>query len=158
VAFAREAGELRRDEEARALWHAVYPSLSEGKPGLLGAMIARAEAQALRLSCAYALLDQSTTVSARHLEAGLAVWQYCEQSARFIFGDRLGDPVADDLLSALRRTPDGLSRTEIRDLFGRHRRSREIERALGVLLKQGLARPERSQTAGRPIEIWKAVR
>jgi phage/plasmid primase-like uncharacterized protein len=158
VAFARQAGELRRDAEARELWRAVYPSISAEKPGLLGAVVARAEAQVLRLSCLYALLDQSTTVRAPHLEAALATWQYCERSAEFIFGDRLGDPVADDLLAALRRAPDGLSRTEIRDLFGRHRRSHEIERALGVLARQGLARPERVQTAGRPTDVWKAVR
>ncbi len=42
------------DTHARALWHARYPSLSEGKPGLLGAMTARAESQVLRLSCVYA--------------------------------------------------------------------------------------------------------
>jgi hypothetical protein len=31
----------RRNEEARSLWLEIYPDLSEGKPGLLGAMIAR---------------------------------------------------------------------------------------------------------------------
>jgi len=50
VEFARSVGELRRDEEARAIWHEVYPELSEGKPGLLGAVIARAEAQVMRLA------------------------------------------------------------------------------------------------------------
>src|SRR5262249_26875119 len=45
ISFAKERGEVRRDEPARALWHEVYASLSEGLPGLLGAMTARAEAQ-----------------------------------------------------------------------------------------------------------------
>ena len=49
--------EISRDPEARALWAEVYPELSSGKPGLLGAMIARAEAQAMRLACLYAVLD-----------------------------------------------------------------------------------------------------
>ncbi len=35
--FAHETGEIPFDEEARRLWYEVYPELSEGKPGLLGA-------------------------------------------------------------------------------------------------------------------------
>jgi hypothetical protein len=53
--FASKVGELRRDKQARAIWHSVYPSLSEGKPGLLGAVTSRAEAQTMRLACLYAL-------------------------------------------------------------------------------------------------------
>src|SRR5262245_27012822 len=52
--FARRAGELSRDADARKLWHRVYPQLSEGSPGLLGAMLARAEAHVMRLACVYA--------------------------------------------------------------------------------------------------------
>jgi hypothetical protein len=59
IEFGRTAGEITRSEEARELWRACYPALSEGKPGLLGAITARAEAQVLRLSCNYALLDSS---------------------------------------------------------------------------------------------------
>lgn len=46
----------------RALWQAIYHDLSEGKPGLLGAVLSRAEAQVLRLSVFYALLDKSDMV------------------------------------------------------------------------------------------------
>lgn len=56
IEFARNAGEITRSEGARELWRICYPALSEGKPGLLGAITARAEAQVLRLSCNYALL------------------------------------------------------------------------------------------------------
>ncbi len=45
LAFAKTVGEIRRDAGATKIWHAVYEELSEGKPGLLGAMIARGEAQ-----------------------------------------------------------------------------------------------------------------
>ncbi len=62
LSFARGIGEMRRDQEAREVWHAVYEELSEGKPGLLGAMIARAEAQVMRLACIYALLDRSPVI------------------------------------------------------------------------------------------------
>lgn len=49
VQFGRTAGELKRDEAARETWRYVYPVLSEGKPGLLGAVLSRAEAQVMRL-------------------------------------------------------------------------------------------------------------
>lgn len=159
VEFARTVGEIKRDDEARALWCEVYPDLSEGKPGLLGAVTARAEAQVMRLSCIYALLDCSPAVGKEHLLAALALWEYAEASARYIFGGSLGDPVADRVLRALRTIPGGLTRTEIRDLFGRNMNGRRIDRALTSLLERALARSEREKqdTGGRPVEHWFAV-
>lgn len=130
--------ELRRDEAARLVWHEVYPDLSEGKPGLLGAVTARAEAQVMRLACIYAVLDESTAVTRKHLEAALAVWDYAEASARFIFGDALGDPDADLLLAAIRKAQDGLTRTDISALFGRNKSAGSIARILGMLAERGL--------------------
>ena len=102
IEFARNAGEVTRGDAARELWRIVYPELSEGKPGLLGAITARAEAQVLRLSCIYALLDCSTTIRPEHHRAALAVWNYCDRSARWIFGTATGDSNADRILIALR--------------------------------------------------------
>jgi len=158
VQFVQSVGEIRRDEEARAIWCTVYEELSAGRLGLLGAATSRAEAQVMRLACLYALLDMSYVVQREHLEAALALWEYCEASVHYIFGDTLGDPVADDLLRALRAQPDGLTRTQMRDLFGRNRKACEMDRALGVLLEHSLARPIREPTTGRPIERWVAVR
>jgi hypothetical protein len=93
---------LRRDAEATAIWQDVYPSLSEGAPGLFGAATSRAEAQVLRLSVLYAALDRSAVITADHLLAALAVWRYAEESARWIFGDATGDPTADTIIGALR--------------------------------------------------------
>jgi hypothetical protein len=157
VQFGRAAGEVTRDEKARAQWREVYSELSEGKPGLLGAVTSRAEAQVMRLACLYALQDMSYVVRPEHLTAALALWEYCEASARYIFGQRLGDPVADELLSALRKHAQGMTRTEIRDWFQRNRKVQEIDRALLLLSKQGLIRREDSQSGGRPVERWFAV-
>lgn len=154
IRFGREPREIRRDDEARELWAGVYPELSQGKPGLVGSMIARAEAQTMRIACIYALLDCSPVVRREHLHAALALWDYCEASARGIFGDSLGDPVADEILRALRNAPKGMTRTEIRDLFGRNRRSDDVGRALGQLLEQGLVEFHSEDTGGRPAERW----
>ena len=158
VMFAKTASELKRDEEARALWYAVYPELSEGKPGLLGSLIGRAEAQVMRLACIYALLDCSPRIRKAHLEAALAVWRYCEDSARYIFGDSLGNPLADDLYRLLKESPNGMTRNEICNHYGRHRTAQEIAKALGMLAEHGLAYCIKdTTTGGRAAERWFAV-
>lgn len=147
-----------RDDEARELWAQIYPALSEGQPGLFGAVTSRAEAQVLRLSMLFALLDCSGKISVSHLKAAQAVWNYCAATARFVFGNALGDPVADSIWNALREAgANGLTRTQISaDLFGRNRSSKEILRALEFLLHKGLAHPETViDTGGRSSELWK---
>jgi len=111
----------------------------------------------LRLSCIYALLDHSTEVQRCHLEAALALWKYCEDSAEFIFGTALENQVADQILKALRNAPDGLTRNDLRELFGRHRSSEEIGIALRILGERALVECEKENTAGRPIERWFAA-
>ena len=160
IQWAREKGEMemRRDEAARGLWAAVYPRLSEGLTGLLGAATSRAEAQVLRLSAVYAVLDCSATVRVEHLRAALAVWDYCFASARFIFGDATGDPVADRIREALQNAgPDGMTRTQIRDLLGRHASADRIAQALTQLAALGVASHRTVSTDGRSIEIWTAT-
>jgi Protein of unknown function (DUF3987)/Bifunctional DNA primase/polymerase, N-terminal len=159
VEFARSTDELRRSSKARNLWGEVYPGLSAGRPGLLGAVTSRAEAQVMRIASIYALLDSSDVIKEVHLRAALALWRYAEQSARCVFGDSLGDPVADQLLRALRKSTAGLTRTDIRDLFGRNRRAEEIETALTSLDHCGLARPQTTNDhgLGRPSEKWLAL-
>lgn len=155
VTFAQNVQRLTRDEAARAAWRSVYADLSEGKPGLLGAVTSRSEAQVVRLSLLYALLDGSATIHAEHVLAGLEVWDYCERSARFIFGDALGDATADDIRQALQNAGSvGLTRTEISEYLGRHKSSSEIGRALTLLAEVGAATHKTKQTCGRPIERW----
>lgn len=150
--FAQCAGEVTRTPEARALWAKVYPDLSEGKPGLVGALTSRAEAQVLRLSMIYALLDRESCVRVHHLLAALAVWDYCEASVKYIFGKTIGDPVADTILAAVKASPDGLTRTEVYNLFGRHERSGNIQRAIGELLGRDFVVRKMVETGGRPTE------
>jgi hypothetical protein len=157
IEFARGVGEMRRNAEARAMWHEVYPQLSGERAGLFGSLTSRAEAHVLRLSCIYALLDHSTEVRRCHLEAALALWKYCEDSAEFIFGDALGNQVADQILKALGNAPEGLTRNDIHNLFVRHRTSAEIGAALRILSERGLVEVEKEDTGGRPVERWFAT-
>jgi Protein of unknown function (DUF3987) len=117
---ARCTGCVSRDPHARDLWHEIYPSLTHGLAGLAGTLTSRAEAQVTRLSLAYALLDEADAIAEQHLRAALALWEYSTRSVTHIFGDSTGNPDGDTILRALRVTPNGLTRTEIRDLFGRN--------------------------------------
>src|SRR5262249_51435294 len=94
-------------------------------------------------------------IRAEHLQAALALWDYCEQSVRYIFGDSLGDPLADDLLLLLRAAGQaGMTRSEICNYLDRHQSAERGKRALGLLLESNLAHFERVQTGGRPSERW----
>lgn len=132
VEVAKQIGEMHRDAEAEAWWAELYDDLSEGQPGLFGAITARAEVQVMRLAAIYAAFDGTTMIHVSHLEAALAVWRYCEDSARYIFGDSTGDAVADRILSALQEKGP-LDRTAMRDLFGRNMPSTRTEQALSTL-------------------------
>ena len=153
---ARSIGVMKRDADARERWADIYTELSEGKPGLFGAVTARAEAQVLRLSVLYAVMDGEIEIRTPHLMAAIAVWEYCEASAHYIFGDKLGDPVADRILGTLQQSQEGLSRTDIHKLFQKHMPATRIEQALELLKTTGRARLEVSDTGGRPVEVWLA--
>ena len=91
-----------------------------------------------------------------HLQAALELWRYCFESAAWLFGDRIGEPVADAILSDLRRHyPESVTRTEISQLFHRNKPATEIDRALALLLDYKLATVEKDRdSAGRPTQRW----
>jgi hypothetical protein len=155
VEAARNIGRVTMTDAAAAAWSEVYGSLGENTEGLAAEVTARAAPQVIRIALIYAVLDNSTVIDVPHLKAALAVWEYCEESARQIFRDAIGDPVTDTILVALRRGP--MSRTEIRELVGHHCSGVQISDALATLLKDGRARCEKRETGGRSSEIWVAT-
>jgi hypothetical protein len=157
--IARKIGRVQRDDKARELWAEMYPELSRGRPGLLGTATNRAEAQVLRLSLIYALLDGSNKVRTEHLEAAREVWRYSEDAARYVFGHSLCNPLAEKVLAALRKAGQGgLSRTEIRrDVLQGHGDTKEIEQVLYHLRDIGVATSFEVKTGGRPATRWKAI-
>ena len=153
--FAQQHRPITFDDQARERWIEIYQQLSSARPGLAGAATARAEAHTARLALIYALLDLSEHIRLEHLEAALAVWRYSAASARWIFGDALGDPTADEIWEAAKERPDGLTRTDVSDMFSRNKKRREIERALSVLEDAGrLRRETRQPQRGRSAELW----
>jgi Primase C terminal 2 (PriCT-2) len=157
VDFARNLTEpLKRDEDARKLWASIYHDLSAEKPGLFGKITARSEAQTLRLSDIYALLDCSKLVRVEHLEAALEAWRYCEDGARWSFRTGTGNRNADRILAALAATEKkGMSRWQItNDVFNRNTPKHVIDEALRLLYRLKLAVREFKGTATKPAEWW----
>jgi hypothetical protein len=106
------------------------------------------------------LLDGSNVIQVPHLLAALEVWRYAEDSARFIFGDKMGDQMADTILTALRNAPQGLTRTDITRLFAGNKQAEQIERSLNILKAHGLAdcgKKKSESGKGRATEIWRAT-
>lgn len=153
--FASLPRQLTFDPTARERWIEVYGPLSRGEEGLLGAATRRAEAHVVRLAAIYATLDCAEQIALAHLEAALAVWRYSLDSARWIFGDSLGDPTADEIWALAKDRPHGVTRSDVRDLFSRNKKAREIDRALTVLEEAGrLTRASSADGRGRPAERW----
>lgn len=157
---ARGRGELTFDAKARDRYGEIYEQLSAPQPGMFGAATGRAEAHTLRLALIYALLDSSPQITRGHLDAALALWRYVRDSTRWVFGDSLGDPTADDIWALAKERAHGVSRTEVRDLFSRNKKAREIDRALTTLVDAGRLQRQQGhdRTTGRPAEIWVPLR
>jgi len=110
---------VRFDRHARTLWRDSYPQLTQPADGLPGHLTARAEAHTIRLGLTYALIDGQTRIYEQHLQAALALWDYAARSAAWTLGHSTGDRVAEQIHTALLRSPAGLTRTQLRDLCQR---------------------------------------
>jgi hypothetical protein len=157
VSFARTVQELAWSPDAAQLWEEIYPKLSEGKPGLLGLVTARAEAHTLRLAVLYALLAKSAEIRLGDLRAALELWRYSADSAAFIFGNALGDSTADAIVDLLRARPEGVTRTELSAHFDRKKSKPQLDAAITLGQSYGLIRIERRETGGRPVEVLHLV-
>src|SRR5690606_33128778 len=115
----------------------------------------------MRLACVYALMACSEVIRIDHLRAALALWKYCEESAKYIFGMNTGDKIADEVYQMLAANTDGVAKTAIHAHFGRNKSAVEINTALQLLIQIG--RIERlpvmtPKKKGRASEIFRIAR
>lgn len=87
MAFAKESREIIMSAAAAEAWIPEYRRLTADAPGIAGAMTARGAPIVRRLACIYACLDCSAKVELPHLQAALALWDYCRESVEYVFGD-----------------------------------------------------------------------
>jgi hypothetical protein len=159
------------DDDAREMWEELYRGrLRKDQPGLAGMMVSRGPTVVLRIALIYAALDWPTTpdialgdgvdgdlvIRPDHLNAAVAVWDYCEASARMLFQTHTGDRFADKLLRLL---ADGPMK---RDDFNRHlgpNQKKEFPRVIARLEREGLVKRTeiKHKGAGRPATSWEIV-
>ncbi len=148
---ARTLGRLSFSGKGREAWASFYRTLDDDLGGVVGSLLARAEAQVLRLAVIYALLDGSSLIGREHVEAAEAVWEHCVETVHRVFGDQQPDRVLPTLLAALRTAgPQGLDGTQQRDLFHRHLPGGHLAKARAELQARGLAQTVAFDTGGRP--------
>jgi hypothetical protein len=105
----------------------------------------------------WTLLDATNKIRPEHLNAALALWDYAARSAAWAINLSTGDPLAEQIHTALARSPDGLTRTQIRDLLHRNHPAERVDQALQTLTHAGRATRHQTPTAGRPAETWTAT-
>jgi hypothetical protein len=153
---ARKVGRMMRSEEARRLWHEVYPKLSGDRPGNFGAITSRAEAHVLRLSMIYALLDGSPQIELAHLKAALECWRYCQDSALYIWGDFTQCSISEKIRVALAAAGgNGLMRSQLNDALGGRITADEFSPELGKMISKGEVIQCFKETQGRRATIYK---
>ena len=150
---AKKRGELTLRADAKTKWRELYTALSVSEGGRFGAIVSRPEAQVIRLACVYSLLDRAEQVGVQHLDAAMAMWQYCHASAAAIFGGKQGSSLEDQLLKLLITAQEGLTRTEISAAFNNHK-SQAISEALSKLQEGGRVQNAALKTHGRSAEKW----
>jgi hypothetical protein len=160
IGEARTRKRVYMTTEAEAVWDPWYREPCRAR-GLLAAATARRETQALRLALTYALLDRRDAIDVEHLRAAFAFWDYCFASARHLFGSRLGDPVGDRLLRALRDAwPQGLDGRQIDELFSKSLRAGKLDAVRDDLERRNLIYRETEPSGpsgGRPRVLWYAT-
>jgi len=160
---AAQFATVQRAPAAEERWRDTYPTLAGDDPGgLLGIMVSRAVRHTMRFALVYAASEGSPVIELRHLEAALALWAYCRQSAAEIASAGLTAPthLTGELLSAIRAAGErGLSLSEQLDHFGRNVRAGRLQAAREELEAAGLVRSssERRAGSGRPATISRAV-
>ena len=134
---ARAAGRHTLAADAAASWESeVYDALAAERPGTWGQVCRRSHPQVRRLALCYAAADGSGVIDASHLRAAWAVWRYCEETARRLFG---GSDTADRIADALADADGPLSKTDLRRVAGLGNRmpAAAIGDALAELLAAG---------------------
>jgi Protein of unknown function (DUF3987) len=158
---ARVRGRLEFDEHTRDPWPAAYEALRNDVPdGPLGHMTARGSVQVQRLALIYALADGADAIGLDHLEAAVAFWSYCRESAELVLngdgneqltGNADGDRLLRLLVQSARPWPANELQAELRWNGVRVAAARARLEKLGLVKVSKVSGP-----SGRPKTVVEA--
>ena len=136
VKFATTVKHVSMTAQARKWWNNNYSKFEqEGPGGMAGKMTTRAAAHIRRLAMIYALIDLTDQIELEHFQAAMKLWNYCEESAMYIFGG-----VTKEQLRIMQWINQRGSATfnQVRDdLYQRHKPVADIRASLDGLVKAG---------------------
>jgi hypothetical protein len=155
--YAKTAGEVKRDASAEGLWNSVYGDLKRSGDSVT--YTDRARPYVVRLSLLFALIDKSNIIKLEHLQAAIAMWDYCKSSAKIVFAGAnskaLPDPLWLKVLNVITLSP-GITRKGMYEDFHGRLKADELAEALTYLQTGGLAHAVgfKPKGGGRPGECW----
>ncbi len=92
-------------------------------------------------------------------KAAMALWEYSENSCKYIFGGSTSEPTEAEILGALEQ--GSMTQSEIYHLFDGNTPAYEYKNALTNLYRQGLItyeeRKPKSKKGGRPAIVWSII-
>ena len=124
---------------ASKAWHRMYVEIEqelEELPQLTQAMCARGVAHVRRLALIFSLLDSQESVDTQHLHAAKTLWDYCSNSARFIFEGTTKEQ--HRILGWMRKNPGAVTVRQITDeVFRRNRKVEWVKMQMDGLVVAG---------------------
>jgi hypothetical protein len=134
---AQQVKHVNMTGAARQWWVSKYHTLEhDGPDGVAGKMTARAAAHVRRIAMLYALLDMSEEIDTVHFQAAKKLWDYCAESAVFIFGGITSEQLRIQNWIGLRQTA---TYKQVRDeLYHRNKPVGEIKADLATLVAKNL--------------------
>ncbi len=159
LARSRSFTVMERTTEAEERWREYYRELASYDPGgLLGILLARSTRQVLRMSLIYACAEASERIELRHIEAAVALWEYCRWSTE-ILASRTPSVVSElekELYAAIAASgTKGLSLSEQHNYFGRNVSAARLRSARNELEIAGkiTSTMERRNDSGRKVTV-----
>jgi hypothetical protein len=136
VQFARTVKHVSMSKRARQWWNDNYSRFEQqGPDGLAGKMTTRAAAHVRRLAMLYTLIDLTDEIELEHFQAAEKLWDYCEESAMFIFGGAIREQLR--ILKWIEQRGTA-TLTQIREeLYNRHKLAADIRADMDSLVKAG---------------------
>src|SRR5262249_51802094 len=137
--FSRELEYIAVQKAAAKVWNRMYGQIENElkvMPGLTASMCARAAAHVRRLALILCLLDGQDALETEHLHAAKRMWDYCQDSALYIFSGLTADQSC--ILGWIAKQTGPVTFSQLREgLYQRHRKADWIRTQVDGLAKAG---------------------
>jgi hypothetical protein len=139
LSFGRDLEYIGVQKSASKVWNRMYGEIEDDiqrVPGLAGAMCARAVAHVRRLALILCLLDCHDMIETHHLHAAKRIWDYCQDSARFIFSGTTAEQ--ERILAWMRKQHAPVTTPQItQQLFHKNKKSEWVRLHVNALVRAG---------------------